>query len=104
MTDLGTYQVRFPDMEISFPEPQFRVDAGELRDQLRAKFLAGMADVYDRHAEVARQKYNAIDPATERPPIARGKFIAVKRKTAPKKRAAKPAAKRKNRKTTNRRK
>jgi len=71
MTALGTYQIAFPDFAISFPEPQFRADARPLYEELRAKFLAGMAAVYDKHAEIARRKYNELDPATERPPIAR---------------------------------
>lgn len=70
MSDLGTYQIAFPDFAISYPEPQFRVDARPLFDDLRTRFLAGMAEVYDRHAEAARRKYNELDPTTERPPIA----------------------------------
>jgi hypothetical protein len=77
VTDLGTFQIRFPDFEISYPEPQFRADALPLRDELRAKFLAGMADVYDRYAEKARQRYNEIDPETDRPAIERNGFMTV---------------------------
>lgn len=110
MTDLGTYQIAFPNFTISYPEPQFRTDARPLFDELRAKFLAGMADVYDRHAEIARQKYNAMDPTTERPPIVRRQIVVAPdpalsrtRRTAalkPKKKThkkgpVKPAAKRK---------
>ncbi len=111
MTDIGTYQVEIP-VTIAYPEPQFRTDARSLFDELRAKFLAGIAAIdwaglYDRYAEVARQKYNEIDPETKRPPIAKGgvlvampiraKRAAPKRpaRKATKKKAAKPAAKRK---------
>lgn len=123
MTDLGTCQIRFPDFAISYPEPQFRADARELYEELRAKFLAGMADVYDEHAEIARQKYNAMDPATDRPRVLRDGIFAIAlparkagrpkdgialksiahpdrrpkrkaQKVATKKRAAKPAVKR----------
>lgn len=77
MTTIGTYQIAFPDFAISYPEPQFRADARELYEDLRAKFLAGMADVYDKHAEIARQKYSAMDPATDRPRVLRDGIFAV---------------------------